>query len=149
VSLTVTDNKNAKSVIKTISIDVHPVNQLPNAILDVSKKKVEVKKKITYDASNSADPDGYIESYLFDFGDGTNSSWINSSTITHAYDSVGKFKVSVSVKDNRSGIVKSEIFEIEVKKKEEQGFLPGFGISALLIVLILFVRLKHFIVRCK
>ena len=54
---------------------------------------------ITFDATNSYDPDGTIEDYYWDFGDETNTTGI---TTTHAYSLAGIYTVTLTVTDNAS-----------------------------------------------
>ncbi len=54
-------------------------------------------EEITFDASNSYDPDGTIVSYTWDFGDGTTAT---GKVVTHAYADNGVYTVTLTVKDN-------------------------------------------------
>jgi len=54
---------------------------------------------VTFDASESRDPDGEIVSYYWDFGDGTNATTTNK-TITHVYLLKGVYSVNLTVTDN-------------------------------------------------
>jgi RHS repeat-associated protein len=58
-----------------------------------------VGEEITFDASFSYDPDGFITNYHWDFDDGnvTNTS---NPIITHTYNSAGDFSVTLTVTDN-------------------------------------------------
>jgi len=55
--------------------------------------------------SNSTDPDGDLIYFLFDWGDGTNSSWIGTFqsedivNATHSWDEKGFYKLKVKAKD--------------------------------------------------
>ncbi|MFW5753611.1 MAG: PKD domain-containing protein [Marinilabiliaceae bacterium] len=57
--------------------------------------------EVTFDASGSYDEDGDVESYKWDFGDGTEETTTNA-TITHVYESEGNFPVKLTVIDNES-----------------------------------------------
>ncbi len=63
---------------------------------------------VIFNANNSYDLDGQIELYFFDFGDGTNSGWISSSTISHTYSIEGNYTVSLMVKDDKGSTSVSE-----------------------------------------
>lgn len=52
---------------------------------------------VTFDASQSTDPDGTIASYHWDLGDGQVSTQVN---LTHTYASVGAYQVTLTVTDN-------------------------------------------------
>jgi KaiC/GvpD/RAD55 family RecA-like ATPase len=54
---------------------------------------------VIFNASGSYDPDGTIESYNWDFGDG-NSTAVFSTTINHVYRASGSFNVTLTVFDN-------------------------------------------------
>jgi len=54
---------------------------------------------VTFDASSSYDPDGYIVSYTWDFGDGNNTT-VTDSVITYNYAAVGTYNVTLTVVDN-------------------------------------------------
>ncbi len=51
-----------------------------------------------FNASNSRDPDGVIESFEWDFGDGTSDT---GSNIVHAFQRSGRFVVRLTVRDDR------------------------------------------------
>ncbi len=53
---------------------------------------------VAFDSTGSADPDGTIDAFTWDFGDGSNSSEANPS---HAYASAGTYTVSLTVTDNQ------------------------------------------------
>ena len=89
-------------------------NSAPIGKLKVDKDKAEVFENIKLDASDSYDPNGMIEAYYFDFGDGNNSGWINESEIIYNYSQAGIYKCSVEVRDNHGGI-NNEIVEQEIK----------------------------------
>ncbi|MCW7074989.1 MAG: right-handed parallel beta-helix repeat-containing protein [Candidatus Methanospirare jalkutatii] len=67
-----------------------------------------VGQTITFDASNSTDPDGTIISYEWDFGDGTTGS---GKVITHSYEESKIYRVTLTVTDNKGA--KSQ-FSIEI-----------------------------------
>jgi hypothetical protein len=75
------------------------VNKRPIARLETDKTLVAVAEKVTFNASKSSD-DGRIKEYLFDFGDGSNSSWVTETVATHVYTSIGSFEASLSVMDD-------------------------------------------------
>lgn len=55
------------------------------ANLAVDKTEVLTGENVTFDASNSHDPNQDVISYYFDFGDGSNSGWVSSPVLTHQY----------------------------------------------------------------
>ncbi|PIV69079.1 MAG: hypothetical protein COS08_05410, partial [Euryarchaeota archaeon CG01_land_8_20_14_3_00_38_12] len=62
-------------------------------------------------ADNSYDRDGYIISWLWDFGDGTTDT---GATVTHKYEKAGTYTVTLTVTDN-SGATNSSQQNIRVK----------------------------------
>ena len=52
---------------------------------------------ITFDASSSSDPDGTVERYKWDFGDGNTATGM---IVSHTYSSAGKYNVTLTVTDN-------------------------------------------------
>jgi len=54
---------------------------------------------VFFDAAGSADPDGTIRSYSWDFGDGTSAQGTSSGT-SHVYGYRGNFIVNLTVQDN-------------------------------------------------
>jgi outer membrane protein OmpA-like peptidoglycan-associated protein len=78
-----------------------PANQSPIARLSAPSEG-KINTMLQFDASASSDPDGDPLTYVWNFGDGTMSS-VTSSRMTHQYNKVGNYNVSVRVEDNRGG----------------------------------------------
>ncbi len=94
VTLTVTDDDGATdSAQDTKTV----VNRPPVASFTESAHTVDTSEVITFDASASYDPDGYIVSYTWDFGDGTTATGI---MVTHAYADDGSYTVTLTVTDD-------------------------------------------------
>ncbi|MFF1632848.1 PKD domain-containing protein [Leifsonia sp. NPDC058248] len=95
VKLTVTDNQGVTGT-KTTSVTVAapPPNQAPVAAFTSAVTNLSV----AFDASGSADPDGTVASYAWDFGDGSTGTGVNP---THVYGSAGTFTVSLTVTDGQ------------------------------------------------
>jgi hypothetical protein len=62
--------------------------------------------------SNSYDTDGIITNYLWDFGDGTNSTLANP---THVYTTAGTYTATLLVTDNSNGTGSATTAPITVK----------------------------------
>jgi PKD repeat protein len=94
VTLTVTDDAGATD---TISHDVTvtaPPNQKPTAAFTSAVTDLNV----ALDGTGSADPDGFIASYAWDFGD--NTAVGSGSKPSHAYTATGTYLVTLTVTDN-------------------------------------------------
>ncbi|OFV68322.1 MAG: secreted protein containing Periplasmic copper-binding [Candidatus Syntrophoarchaeum caldarius] len=72
-------------------------NQPPTASFTYSPSHPFVDQEITFDASNSTDPDGTIEKYEWNFGDGNTATGM---IVTHSYSSAGIYDVTLTVTDD-------------------------------------------------
>ncbi len=84
---------------QSLSVTVITGRSPPIASFTFSPSNPKPGWTITFDASESYDPEGYIASYIWDFGDGTNLTAI-SHTTTHNYTSTGVYPVNLTVFDN-------------------------------------------------
>lgn len=107
ITLTVTDDRGATSQ-TTQQVEVL-ANKAPTAMLDVSKDFL----KIAAHASGSADSDGQITAYAFDFGDGSAAVEGTASSAEHTYQAAGSYTVSLTVTDD-SGASTSTTTVVEV-----------------------------------
>jgi PKD repeat protein len=85
---------------------VHPVavpNQPPVASFSFSPADLVVNDEITFNASASYDPDGFITNYEWDFGDGNTVS-TTKKVIQHTYYPAGEYSVKLTVTDNDGAI---------------------------------------------
>jgi PKD repeat protein len=94
VTLTIIDNDGMETIKTTIQV---VKNKPPVAKLIESGTFVNKKEPITFDASSSYDYDGIIVYYYWDFGDGTTT---NGKTVSHSYDTIGFFTLTLTVTDN-------------------------------------------------
>lgn len=76
------------------------INNPPSAELDVIPPRPSAGQPVTFDGSDSRDSDGEVVKYLFDFGDGLNSSWIDFETTQHVYEAAGTYVATLVVEDN-------------------------------------------------
>ncbi len=79
------------------------VNRKPVALLTATANEVEVLEAVVLsgNASRDDDVDGQVAQYLFDFGDGTDSGWVNTSFVIHRYaiPDLGGFAATLKVRD--------------------------------------------------
>lgn len=81
------------------SIERECVNLLPVAKFTYLPSDPRVCDSVTFNASESYDPDGFIYSYTWDFGDG-NITTIYISTVVHNFYAQGDYDVNLTVTDN-------------------------------------------------
>ncbi len=96
VTLTVTDDDGATDV-ATATVQIGPSNQSPVAAFGYSPTNPLVNAWVQFDASASADPDGSIASYAWNFGDGTTDT---GSVVWHRFTGGGSYYVTLTVTDN-------------------------------------------------
>jgi hypothetical protein len=76
-------------------------NIAPIAKMDVDHTTVHVSDIINFNGNESEDPDGEIDLYIWNFGDGTPPTQSpNASHITHSYTSGGDYTVNFTVQDD-------------------------------------------------
>jgi PKD repeat protein len=100
VVLTVIDDKGETATTSTpitVTEKVIPDNLPPVASMFLSATNTDQYEHINCDGSSSTDSDGFIISYLWEFGDGTNSSGIYTN---HYYTSPGSYTIKLTVTDN-------------------------------------------------
>lgn len=98
VRLTVTDSAGKTG---TVTHTVHAINRPPHAAFTYWPYMVGKGDPVSFDASESTDPDGEIVEYQWNFGDGTTAS---DEYVAHAYASAGsngiQYPVTLTVTDN-------------------------------------------------
>lgn len=95
VNFTFTHNLTTHSIqIRGTTVATPPV-----ASFTVNPELPYVGETVTFNATDSEDPDGEIFSYMWDFGDG-NVTTVTDPTITHAHISIGDYTVILTVTDN-------------------------------------------------
>jgi hypothetical protein len=78
-------------------------NALPIASFTYSPNYPQPYELVTFDASQSYDPDGYIPLYQWNFGDGFAANVTNYPGVQHAYYNDGTYQVVLTVVDNQGG----------------------------------------------
>jgi PKD repeat protein len=95
VTLKVTDNSGATDTVTHLVTTTLPANQKPTAAFSQTCTNLAC----TFNGSASADPDGTIAAYAWDFGDGGTSTSVSPS---HTF-AAGTYSVKLAVTDNRGG----------------------------------------------
>jgi PKD repeat protein len=105
VRLTVTDNQglsdNAETLIQVLGADG---NIPPTASFTTSNTTGEAPLSISFDASASADADGSIVSFSWNFGDGNTAA---GALVEHSFLTAGTFSVTLTVTDNQAATTSS------------------------------------------
>src|SRR5206468_776467 len=96
VTLVVTDFDNLTGS-QTASVRVLA---LPTAAFAFGPPKPLEATSVSFDASNSTDPDGNITNYEWNWGDGSNSTVSVSSIAQHAFATFGDYTVGLMVTDS-------------------------------------------------
>jgi len=99
-----------------------------------------VNESISFDASNSSDPDGDdIVSYEWDFGDGTNG---NGVSVEHTYSSIGNYTVNLIITDSQDKTSTISTYaNISIQTPDQNGDngeddnTPGFEIFMAIIAI--------------
>ena len=95
-------------------------NFAPHASFTFSPAEIEANQTVTFDASDSYDPDPMdkIVNYTWDFGDGTPPTTESDPIITHVYVTGGNYNVTLVVTDNHGAKSLPETKLLRVKKHE-------------------------------
>lgn len=128
IQLTVTDNeKNTSMTTKKITAGTPPV-----ASFIATPPAGHSPLTVRFDASASYTPNGQIQSYHWDFGDGTSGSGITTS---HVYTSIGTRTATLTVKDS-NGLENSSTTTIQISDEIVASFTanPPSGVPPLKVI---------------
>jgi len=81
----------------TVSTGGGGANRPPTAKFDWAPTKPSVNQSIKFDASGSADPDGTIVKWVWEFGDGSSAS---GKTASHAFSAPNDYNVTLWITDS-------------------------------------------------
>ncbi|MDQ6740271.1 MAG: PKD domain-containing protein, partial [Actinomycetota bacterium] len=122
VTLTVTDDKGATGV-QTAAVTATtppPVNQAPVAAFTAAVQDLHV----AVDGSGSADPDGTIAAFAWNFGDGDTAT---GATAAHDYAAAGSYDVTLTVTDNQGATaIKTERITVTAPPAANQPPVASF-----------------------
>ena len=118
------------------------VNAAPVATLEADALERYAGEAFRFDATDSADPDGDVVAYHFDFGDGTTFETTNrtaAANVTHAYETGGRYVVTLTVTDDglgdanasRSGVTTTTVavHERHLVAEAAQTAMPDAGVA--------------------
>ena len=115
--------------------DTNDRNKGPIIVLE-GDQIVIVNEQVSFDASNSLDADGNIMSFLWDFGDSSETA--EGTNVTHIFKEVGEYIMRLEVTDNTGeSRVKESIIIVENSPLLEQTLL-WLMIFLLLVFLYIF-----------
>jgi len=77
-------------------------NKSPTVSATADANTIIAGESVTFDASDSTDPDGEIVQYIWNFGDGATDN-VAGAVVTHTYAFPGKYLVTVTVVDDKGG----------------------------------------------
>lgn len=104
ITLVVVDNADlaSEAVSKTYPVQTQPQPQphSPSASFFVSQQQAPAGTLLEFNAEDSADDDGTIVSYTWDFGDGTPIVTETVNKTMHAFNREGTFTVTLTVTDD-------------------------------------------------
>lgn len=122
VQFTAIDDEGAEdTATKTITVSPQP-SGTPEASFTATPTSGEVPLEVSFDASDSSDPNGKISSYEWYFDDGEKGS---GKTTDHTFDSSGTYMVQLTVTDDK-GNKDSYTQKVEVTLKQSGDF-SGIG----------------------
>lgn len=80
----------------------------PTARISASPSSGNAPLTVTFDGSQSSDPEGPVSTYTWDFGDGTGGSGVN---VSHTYSTAGSYVAKLTVTDSagQSGTAQTTI----------------------------------------
>ncbi len=79
--------------------DAQPLDSHPVASFTYSPSRPQVNETVTFYGNASYDPDGYIVSYYWDFGDNSYFPYYYP-TVSHVYRTAGRYTITLVVIDN-------------------------------------------------
>ena len=114
----------------TVSVTVQDVpepNQNPSASFDYSPSSPTAGDQVAFDASDSSDSDGSIESYAWDF-DGDGQTDATSETASHTFSSPGDYDVTLTVTDD-DGATSNTTQTVSVGEQPNQNPTASFTVD--------------------
>lgn len=130
------------------NVKIEVINVPPVAYLNSTTLEVEVGEEVFLDGGGSYDPDGFVGSYFFDFGDGGTSGWISDSHSIRSYAEAGEYQVSLLVRDEAGALSGEEASVlIQVSEEPEKGIDWWIILVMILLILLIVASLAAFRLR--
>lgn len=97
-------------------------NRAPVARLSADRDKAWTGQQVTFDLSESYDPDGHVEHYVLDLGDGTTRELDRDDNlrVTHTYARGGDYMVQLTVTDDAEAAPATDKQTVQVIVNERQ-----------------------------
>ena len=95
------------------------INAAPVALFTESAETIYIGEEISFNASDSYDPDGSITSYFWDFGDGTNETGVIAN---HTYINDGVYTVTLTVTDDRGATASAKAIKTVLSRSPIASF---------------------------
>jgi len=109
-------------------------------------ENASVNHNMVFDASESFDPDGTIQSYIWDFGDGMTGL---GAIVVHTYESPGEYTVMLTVTDNAGmNYSYSQMVRITDGSEASTGFGAGFLQPNDIMILLVAVAVTALVLYC-
>jgi len=112
VTLTVVDDDGHSDLMRTAVT----INDRPVASFTISTLTSYVGVPIVFNAGASADSDGSVVSFIWDFGDGVSAS---GTLVIHVFSAKGSFAVRLTVVDER-GATNSTVLSVDIRNRGPQ-----------------------------
>lgn len=104
-----------------ISLNGCNSNESPTASFSADPSSGGAPLSVTFDASNSADSDGIIDEYEWEFGDGSTG---NGRTVDHTFENTGEYTITLTVTDN-DGSTDTTTETVSVEESEPEASLTA------------------------
>jgi PKD repeat protein len=98
VKLMITDDDGATN---ETTFNVTVLNRLPHALMTASPLKTTLAKPVSFNGSDSYDPDGEVTNWTWSFGDGEQDY---GPVVEHTYSIYGTYLATLTVRDDSGGI---------------------------------------------
>jgi len=103
ITLTVTDDLGATD---TSSDNISVLNVAPICAIETNLTTLLTGGSVAFDGSQSSDSDGSINSYAWDFGDGTTGT---GPTVNHIYTTAGSYRAELTITDDDNAIASAHV----------------------------------------